>query len=202
MIQLSKMRVRWTGVSDLIMHRGGLADPLDEHSKLIKQIAGKRKKTDDDLVELAHREFIGCIYYDLAIGPYVPTDNIHAAIVAGAKASKQGRAATAAIFISSPKGNEAIIPVDDDGPRDPEEMWNDPMRRFVFTRGVRIKNSRVMRTRCKIPAGWQLKFILEFDHGLLDATAVETAMLDCGARVGFGDWRPKYGRFTVDTKLL
>ena len=41
----------------LIMHNGQTADPLNPFSKAMKEISGKRKKTDTDYEAMANIEF-------------------------------------------------------------------------------------------------------------------------------------------------
>ena len=43
------------GTVPTLMHNGRLADPLDEKSILLKEITGKRKKTEADQMEMPER---------------------------------------------------------------------------------------------------------------------------------------------------
>jgi len=49
-----------------------------------------------------------------------------------------------------------------------------------------------------VPTGWSLTFTLEFDDSILNEKALVKAMVDAGALIGLGDWRPKFGRFSVE----
>jgi len=43
------------------MHNGQLADPMNRFTKAIKEITGKRKKSDSDHMEISHLEFLGSL---------------------------------------------------------------------------------------------------------------------------------------------
>ena len=75
-------------------------------------------------------------------------------------------------------------------------MFADP--RFILRKGVMINRSRIIRIRPMIPVGWCLEFDLEFDASIIDPQSLLKAMIDAGALIGLGDWRPKFGRFLVE----
>jgi hypothetical protein len=197
---LVQLAVRWTGTRPLIMHRGNLADSFDPWARKIKEISSKRKKTDEDSGELQRREFLGSLYYDQEIGIYIPTENVRACIVEGARVSKLGVQAETGIEVIAYGANEAAIPFEYEGPKDPEKLWNsrkkDGSSDFIFTRGVRVNQARIMRTRPRFHK-WSIPFIVEIDTELLNPDQAIQAMIHAGLRKGLGDWRPRHGRFTV-----
>ncbi len=83
-----------------------------------------------------------------------------------------------------------------DGPKDKDKLFED--KRFTLRKGVAIQKSRLIRVRPMIPTGWELSFTLEFDDTILNRKSLVKAMVDAGALIGLGDWRPKFGRFTVE----
>ena len=67
----------------------------------------------------------------------------------------------------------------------------------IDARPVRIQRSRIMRHRPHL-ARWNLAFTMQ----LIDAEAVPAEVLNsilvlAGEAIGIGDYRPRYGRFTV-----
>jgi hypothetical protein len=197
---LVQLAVRLESTRPLIMHRGNLADSFDPWARRIKEISSKRKKTDEDAAELQKREFLGSMYYDPEIGIYIPSENVRACIVEGARVSKLGVQAETGIEVIAYGKNEAAIPFEYEGPKDPEKLWNsrkkDGSSDFIFTRGVRVSQARIMRTRPRF-SKWAVDFILEIDTELLNPDQAIQAMVHAGSRKGLGDWRPRYGRFTV-----
>lgn len=185
---LKALTTTWTGIRPLIMHNGLLCDPLSPVVKAMKAITSKRKKTDADYLELERQEFLGSLYtYDK--GVHIPTANIERCIQLGAQKSKQGKAAQAAIFVSDP-----IVPLLYKGTRTPETLEADPA--FSIRVPIKVGLARIMRRRPMF-SGWSLKINLEFDDEVLNASDIEGFMVTAGALIGLGDWRPKFGRFTV-----
>jgi hypothetical protein len=197
---LETMRLRFTGVSDLIHHQGTLANPLNPAARRIKALSSKRKKTDEDLVDLAKAEWQGSLYWDEKFGPVVPTDNILATITAGAKKSKYGKEVGLAVFVEGDgkTGDAGVIRLDYQGPRTKEKMWADGNSNFVFTKLVRVNQSRIVRTRPIFPVPWVLEFLLKFDANVVNGDALLKSAIDAGFYIGLCDWRPRYGRFEVE----
>lgn len=177
-----------TGVVPLLMHNGQLADPLNDLSKAIKKITSKRDRTDADEEEKARLEWHGSLY--LKDGkPCLPGEILEAAFVAAAKKQKKGKQANAGIFCDD------SYPLTYDGARNPQELWADPQYRLTV-RAV-VKQNSVMRTR-PIFRDWSCNIQVRYDEGLLNEEDVNRIVRTTGEIVGVGDWRPKYGRFTVE----
>ncbi len=81
------------------------------------------------------------------------------------------------------------------GPRDIEGLWSN--RDFVFSKGARVGQSRVVRTRVRFPTGWSVSFQVEVLAEGVTKQQLEQAITDAGLYEGIGDWRPRYGRFVV-----
>jgi hypothetical protein len=68
---------------------------------------------------------------------------------------------------------------------------------YSDVRAVLVNNSRVMRTR-PIFRQWAIEFAAEFDDEQINADQLIKAAQDAGRMVGLCDYRPKYGRFSVE----
>lgn len=187
---MKEITTTWTGIRPLVMHNGELANPVGRFSRAIKEISGKRKKTEADFEAMARLEFEGGLYWDEQEGAVVPSDCLEACIQGGAKKSKLGKDVQAAVFV-----RDAVVVLRYDGPRSIDKMYSD--RRFVLQKGVKVTTSRIIRTRPMFPTGWSVTFTLEYDEEIINEAALQRAMRDAGALVGLGDWRPKFGRFIV-----
>lgn len=187
---LQKKEVKLTGVSPLIMHNGLLANPLNPVVQAMKKISGKRNKTEADFEELSKLEFNGGIYMGQnGDGPIIPAHVIEACIINGAKKSKDGMIAKAAVFV------EENPPLLYDGPRDRDGLWADESFRFIVP--VNVQRSKVMRTR-PIFHDWSLEFTITYDDSQTDAAKIMMWLEAAGTQVGLCDWRPRYGRFVVE----
>ena len=191
------MRFKLTidGTAPLLMHNARLANPLDPIVQAKKPIAAKRSKTDDDLELLSRYEFLGGLYADPDIGPYIPAENIERCIRDAAAMTRNGRNVQRGLFIETP-----VNPIAYDGPRDPEKMWEDG--RFTFT--TTIKNSgpsagRVARTR-PIFHDWSLECVGVADENMVDIRSLREYVDKAGQYIGLCDWRPRYGRFKANVQ--
>lgn len=175
------------------MHNGQLADPLNPHTRAIKEVAGRRKKTDQDHEELSALEWRGGLYLDQKGRVVVPEDVILAMVIEGAKRNKNGPKAKAGVL-----GAEPFFPLGYDGPKDAVKLGEDP--NFRDYRGVGIRGTAtVMRTRPRFEAWW-LAISLLYDDTIIDRREVVTALETGGHVIGIGDFRPRFGRFTVEVQ--
>ena len=182
-----ELKFQITGVAPLILHNGQTADPLNSFSKSIAEITGKRKKTDADHREVARREWFAGLY--LSDGePCLPFQLWEAVLIEGAKKHKRGPAAKAGIIV------EAHTPLLYDGPRKPDELWED--ERFRLRVSAKVGTSRVMRTR-PFFKNWSTELPVKFLPDLLNAAELMGFLVAAGVQVGIGDWRPRFGRFAV-----
>jgi hypothetical protein len=191
-----QIKVKIKGITPTCQHNGQLADPLNKWSKAMKAITGKgAKKTDDDIAEIARLEWMGSLYTDeSAPGLKVvgnigwPGDNLEALIRSAAKATKQGKDVQRGILV------DGFFPMDYDGPKDIDALFDDD--RFRMVNGVKVKASRIIRTRPMFPE-WSLSFVIDYLSSQLNKSDIEGFMEYAAINVALSDRRPKYGRFEV-----
>lgn len=174
------------GVAPLLMHSGQLSDPLNDWSRAMKRVTGKRVKTEADYAELARLEWYGSLYLENG-QPCIPGHVLEAAIVTAARKNKQGKQAQAGIIC--PK-NYALR-YKDEGSL--EELWSAKNHRLTVS--VRIGTNRVMRTRPMFD-DWSADIEVMYDPSQLNEQDVCEMVTVCGD-MGLMDWRPKFGRFEV-----
>jgi hypothetical protein len=186
---MKQMQVKINGITPMMMHSERLANPFDPLTREIKAITGKRKKTEDDLLDIARIEWLGGLYYDDEAGVHVPGYNVLAAIINGGKIHKLGTAIKRAALVLEDK-----IPLVFDGPKQPDAIFAD--KRFVDVRSVKIGTSKVARCR-PIFNKWSLQFTIAYDETVIQHEDMMRCIRDAGAMVGLGDYRPRFGRFEV-----
>lgn len=169
-------------VGQMMMHNQQLADPLNEYAKALKQVTAKKKKTDEDHLEMARREFQGGLYYDEKLGPYVPSSWIFKMLVEGARKRKNGKEVGGYVTIE-----ELKIPIQYDGPRTREKLFADP--RFTDRRCVKVGTAKVMRTRPRFE-DCTLAFTIVVYEGGPNVDVIEQALDAATLAVGIGDGRP------------
>lgn len=184
---MRSVTVRLVGIAPLLMHNGRLADPTDEYSVMLARITSKRHKTLADHQRIGEIEWKGGLW--LRDGrPCVPGEAVEAAIVAAAKTRRAGKVARAAVLVA-----ESPI-VEHDGPREVEALFAD--RRHVHRTGVRVAGRTTMRTRPRFDV-WSVVADIAFQPSILDEQFLRDLLVIAGERVGLGDHRPRFGRFSV-----
>ena len=183
------LTVKIEGRSPLLMHNGDMVDPFNETCREIKKLTSKgKKKTDDDLAQIAHLEWMAGLYLDEQGEPCIPGECLEAMLNNAARKTKQGKDATAAVTCN---GN---FPLQYEGPRDPEKLWES--RKFYKGCGAKVGQAKVWRTRPMF-VKWGLTFTIEYMEDVVNREAVEDWLKTAGRVIGLGDWRPKFGRFEV-----
>jgi hypothetical protein len=207
---MRRFTIHVKGTTDLIMHNGRLANPVDGSTKELGEAHHEyqKNKTDENFYAMARAEFMGGLYYHEAdgtvIGPYWPSDNLHTALKkAGAKV-KRGRSSLKNPVAAAVMWDSEINPLgygrtpDDRGPRTAEELWKDESYRFI--KGVKVGTSKVMRTR-PIFRNWSFSASGKLDTEILDMDDLIAVANTAGQLIGLGDWRPEkggiYGRFVA-----
>jgi hypothetical protein len=184
--------VSFEGTAPLLMHNSRLANPLDPASKALKKVTGKRNKTDEDHAEMARLEFLGGLYIDPDIGPYIPGENIWRCLWDAAKKYKMGVKVKEGVFITTD-----VNPLGYTGPRDAVKLWAD--ENFRHMASVKVGTSRTMRCRPTFTE-WRVSADGILDPALLEPSDLESIAETAGSLIGLGDWRPRFGRFVAEVK--
>ena len=187
------LRIECTGISPLLMHSDRASDPLSREAQWLSEIAGKRRKTEADIVELARRQFHCSLYLDAAGRPTVPVYNVHSCLYAAAKRRKEGPMFSGSLTVASAR-------FEYEGPDEPDALWAE-QERFVDRRSVKVGTSRVIRTRAIFPV-WCLTIVAEHDSTVADLFHIAQWAEIAGSRIGLCDYRPQrgglFGRFEAN----
>jgi hypothetical protein len=182
-----------TGLRPLLMNNGEQADPINplvvEKKKLTSK--GSKKMTLADYEEIDRLSWLAAVYWSEENGLVIPSDNIEAMIVAGARKARKGKDALAAMFLSEA---ECVIEHPRKG-QGIEKIMAD--KGYTLRKPVMQQKARIMRVRPRIQT-WSTSFTVEYDESVINGRDLQTAITEAGAIVGIGDWRPKYGRFTAE----
>lgn len=179
------------GTVPLMMHNGRLADPFYDATKRLKAATSKRKRTEDDNLEIQRIEWEGGLYLNSKGDVHIPKECLWATFYAGAKKSKQGPQYKAGVYIND-NGNLIY-----DGPRNIEGL-REKFHQFSDVRLCTVSQKRVLRTR-PIFSDWKVKFSVEFDPSIIEESDVIAAVANAGRTVGLCEMRPMYGRYKVES---
>ena len=184
------IKIKITGTSPLLMHSDKLANPLNPATKAHKELTGKRKKTDDDHLAIAKSEFLAGFYYSKDAGIYIPGQNLDATFLAGAKLQKMGTLWKRGALVMTDRAKLIY-----EGPKEPEKLWEIPD--FVDVRGVKVGTAKIMRYR-PIFLDWSTSLEISFNPDVINLNEVKKAVSDSGALIGVCEYRPRFGRFSVE----
>lgn len=186
-MQIVKLKLK--SIAPMLMHSDRFSNPLDQATKAHKELTSKRKKTDEDHEAIARSEYLGSLYIDKD-GPFIPSMNLDAAFVEAAKMQKLGKHVKRAMMVMEDK-----VYLKYDGPRTAAALVNDS--RFVDARSVRVSMARLTRCRPRFNE-WEAECTLAFDAEQINQNEVKQIVENAGRLVGVGDFRPRFGRFTVE----
>lgn len=192
-----------TGISPLLLHSGQAIDPLNQYAKAMKGATKKRQKTDDDQAAISKIEWFMSIYHDGAEDTIkdgevkvdstarviLPAMSIEAMVTAGGKKLKMGNQVKSGIIV------EADARLIYDGPDSIAALYSGG--KHIHRVAARVGTARVMRTR-PIFRVWSAKISVTHDETVIDEPEVFQILKTAGQLVGVGDWRPRFGRFTVE----
>jgi hypothetical protein len=187
-----KLSVTLTGTHPMLMHNGRLANPIDPWTRQLKALTSKRKKTDEDILQIAQVEArAGCWEtVDGMLG--IPSAAVWRCFYDASKQFKLGTTVKKSFYF-----DDVVEPLTVAGS---QISATDFVADFdnVDYRTVKVQTSKVMRARPKVPVGWQTTHHFELFDDVLDERDLVSVMNSAGRLYGLGDWRPTYGRFTVE----
>lgn len=182
-------KVQLIGTRPLMMHADTFADPINPLTKQHKKLTSKRNKTDDDHEAIAKSEWRGALYFDDDIGPYMPGVNIEASMIEGGKLSKLGTKLKRGVEVI-----DEYCKLEYEGPRTVQALWD---KGFYDARSVKVQRARLMRYR-PLFRKWSLTCNIAYDPEAMDYAEIVSCLTAAGQYCGIGDYRPKFGRFTVE----
>ena len=189
---MQTLKLNLTGASAMLLHSDRGANPLNPDAIAHKVLTCKRKKTDEDHIAIAKSEYMLGFYPGDTIR--IPTVNIKATLVEGAKLNKLGSAFNRCVMIL-----DDMSPVAHSGPPTKEKMWATPA--CVDCRSVKVGQARLMRYRPRLN-DWSLEVEIVFDETMVERAQIINAAENAGRYIGLGDYRPAkggmFGRFTVE----
>lgn len=184
---MKTVKVIIEGSGPMLMHSDRTANPLNPQTKALKVVTSKRKKTDEDHYEIARLEFIASCYYNGKW--YLPSANIEAMLLASAKHFKMGTIIKQALIIP----DDATFEFSDDKLK-PEDLFH--VDEYVDQRTVKISQAKNIRTR-PIFNSWKSVFVCWLDTDKMNVEQLIQIIENAGKYVGIGDYRPRFGKFTI-----
>lgn len=190
---METLKLKLTGVAPLLMHNSRLADPLDPITAELKNASkAATKGTESGIERTARLEYQGSLYMTDKGDLYIPGTAIERALRDGSAGVQKGlkKRFDAAVFVN----DDAILFVKGAQGKTADELYDAGHKLRI---SAKVQMSRVMRTRPQFKE-WEATAIVEYAPTLIDRATVLRAAEYAGSVVGVGDWRPRFGRFTVE----
>jgi len=167
-------------------------------TRRMKEInAKKAKRTDADFDELADLEVESRLYWNDALGVYVPTRWVAEAIARKSFAvMKMGKQSVrGALFL-----RDSEVPLEYRGKKGVKTIA-DVVKNPAF-RHAMILPQGVVRVEKNSPIfhDWSFSTTLDFDDKVFDARDLKRVLEETAQYVGFGDFRPTFGRARAEVE--
>jgi len=190
-MSIQRAKVSIVGINYLLQNNPQTVDPFNRYTKAKKPLMAKKNKTEEDLVELGNVETESKIYFDDEIGVYVPTrwlteqifTSAFGVIKIGKDKMRSGVFETADKCKLTYKGMDQVKTIAD--------VVMNPLfrhRKILPQQAVRIAKD------FPIFKDWSFSTVLEFDDSVVDLNGLSAILKRSAKYVGFGDFRPTFGR--------
>jgi hypothetical protein len=205
---MNVMKVRCEGKVPLLMHCNQMANPLNVYYRAVKPLTGKRKKTDADHMEISRLEWEAGLYFDPDGNICLPAEVIEATIRKAACKSRNSKMVEEGVRVEE---NFCLFEFPNNGyrrktkPVDPDALPSrelDKMyEKHADCRLAKVKGTggTVLRTRPRFEK-WAIEFTLMYDENIINERTLREFISLAGDRIGFCDYRPRYGLF--NSKIL
>jgi hypothetical protein len=198
-MSIQQANVTIKGIGSLLQNNPQTVDPFNRYSKLKKPLTSKKSKTEEDLLELGNIDTESKLFFDPELGVYVPTRWLTEQIVTSAFSTiKVGKdKMRGGVFATEDKaklhyaGMNKVKTIED-VVANPEFRH----RMILPQQNIRIaKDFPIFRD-------WAFYTVIEFDDTVVDLAGLTAILKRSATYVGFGDFRPTFGRATAEVTLV
>lgn len=186
------------GIAPLLTNNPQTVDRFNSYARRMKAINDKKtRRTDDDYLELRQLEMAAKIYFDEALGAYVPATWMSEGLAGSAYATvKLSRdKLRGGLFVTDLKLKLSYR--DSDKVKD----FNDIVGNPIFRHTIALPQGQVRVVKVfPIFHEWSFNANVEYDDTIMDFGMLERIAKYAGKYVGFGDLRPTFGRALVEVK--
>jgi hypothetical protein len=198
-MSIQQANVTIKGIGSLLQNNPQTVDPFNRYSKLKKPLTSKKSKTEEDLLELGNIDTESKLFFDPELGVYVPTRWLTEQIVTSAFSTiKVGKdKMRGGVFATEDKAKLQYAGMNkvkaiEDVIANPEFRH----RMILPQQNIRIaKDFPIFRD-------WSFSTVIEFDDTVVDLAGLTAILKRSATYVGFGDFRPTFGRAVAEVTLV
>jgi hypothetical protein len=193
-MQTAKIDIK--GIGTLLLNNPQTVDRFNKYARRMAAInAKKTRRTDDDYLELRQLEIESKLYFDDAMGVYVPGSwMMEALAVNGFRVAKLSRdTIRGSLFVAEPKLQLTYANMNKVKTPQDIVMNSD----FHWIVGLPQGQVRVMKAFPKFQ-DWLFSATVEFDDKMIDPGSLTAIAKHAAKYNGFGDFRPTFGRAVAE----
>jgi len=197
------MKIKVTAIEPLLISNPQCVDEFNPYKQKKKSLTSKKKKTDDDLRRIREIDIESALYFDDEIKVYIPSTWVMASIagVSWSKARRSKADIRASVFVEGEKTSSGKIKLhykDMEKVKDKSDIVKNP----YFVTIMNLKQGQVRLAKAKpIFHKWSFSCTIQFDDTQLDPEELKS-LIEHGAKyMGYGDFRPTYGRAEAEVTL-
>lgn len=204
---MGKMKIKISGLTPHLQHNNQAADPLNIYKKAMTPITSKTKKTDADFLLLSRIEWEAGLYFDDEGHIAIPAENFETMLWTAGKKNRNGPKFKEGVMIEEnfvrliEFGNENFrLKNKPERSEDLPTAELDPLfTKYYDRRLAKPPGSKgtVVRTRPRFDK-WAYIFTIMYDEEQIDKRTIMETLEVAGTRIGFSDYRPRYGKFEYE----
>lgn len=186
---MKKIKLQIEGTQPLMLNNNQVVNPFNKYTKMLKPLTSKKKKTEEDMVEIYRIQFESSLYMkgDTYI---IPLDHFWKSVCTAAKEQKLGKK-----FEQSFQIFEDCILDFPEKNMSPDELYADGAHVDVR---VGVLGGRASVPVCRaIFTEWKTTLECFYDETQIDKSDVLRFFEIAGLRYHIGTYRKKYGGFSV-----
>lgn len=192
-MSIQQARVTITGIGPLLQNNPQTVDPFNYYKKecTLAYNRAKKSKTEEDLILSGNWDTEAKLFFDQQLGVYVPTRWLTEQIVT---------AAYGIIKVSRDKMRGGIFSTEDKAKLHYKGMnkvktIHDVVYDPEFRHRMILPQNKVRIPKdFPIFRDWSFSTVIEFDDSVVDFVGLSNILKRSAMYVGFGDFRPTFGR--------
>lgn len=188
---MKSIKFKVQGTTSLMLNDVKSANPLNEYAIEMKKYSSKRKKTEEDHMQLFKLQFISALYYDKKNGYYIKSECFEKSLEEAAKTKKLGKKFNQCVRVFD---NPPLEFIDKD--KTPEQLFELPS--YADVRMVGIMGKSKIPTCRPIFEDWSTVVEVFYDEDLLNEQEVIECMNLAGKYHGVGTYRRLFGKFSAE----
>jgi len=193
---IQHLNAKFAGTRPLLINNPQMADPLNEYKKAHAALTKKGvRRTEEDYAEIGRIEIKAKLYFDDTHGVYIPERWVTAALC---------QVSFTTIKVAKAKIRSSVFLAQDKVPlnyrnKDRVKTVADIVGNPEFQHKMLLPQNGVrVPKHCPIFHDWSFAFDLDYDDTVVDFDDVKVLLHQAANYGGFGDFRPTFGRCTVE----